>query len=353
MGNNESLTPEETEATPRMRRVATAIRQSMRNVLDRVQGVRKVRGARLENSVKERQMDSRQLAIPIYLNQRIVFDLLAVVEDGFTQLRTIVTETGTEQSRTTQLDARLGASNIFSFLEVALNRDRNTQQSTRSTKAINEERVYTPVSLFSKLRSLMISQDLLCHLDTQLKPSALSPGKFVEFSCVLQKNPLLDSIETIIRLTEWGSIVEKGWAVGDGKKKRNNPNDNMLKLVQEFLKSMRDELVRDNMIDLVGTLVSNPSYRVVVPVLTQYFATNESPASLIDGQFVVLGKIVRTETGDNAKPINLLRGTAFGYLPDSSLIDLIHQLEEAFNIPPLEMEIKAPAFQVIPIAIFA
>ena len=93
--------------------------------------------------------------------------------------------------------------------------------------------------------------------------------------------------------------------------------------------------------------------RVVVPVLTQYFATNESPASLIDGQFVVLGKIVRTETGDNAKPINLLRGTAFGYLPDSSLIDLIHQLEEAFNIPPLEMEIKAPAFQVIPIAIFA
>lgn len=298
-------------------------------------------------------MDSRQLSVPIYLNQRMVFDLLAVVEDGFTQLRTIVTETGTEQSRTTQLDARVGASNIFSFLRVALNLGHNSQQATRSTKAINEERVYTPVSLFSKLRSIMISQRLLCDLDTQLSPFALSPGQFVEFSCILQKNPLLDIIEMIIRLTEMGNVLEKGWAVGDGKKKRINPNDYTLKLAQELLKAMKDELVRDNMIDLVGTLVSDPSYRVVVPVLTQYFATNESPASLIDGQFVVLGKIVRTETGENAKPINLLRGTAFGYLPEDFLIALQHQLQEAFNIPRLEMEIKAPAFQVIPIAIFA
>ena len=33
--------------------------------------------------IMEILMNSRQLSIPIYLNQRIVFDLLAIVEGGF------------------------------------------------------------------------------------------------------------------------------------------------------------------------------------------------------------------------------------------------------------------------------
>lgn len=150
----------------------------------------------------------------------------------------------------------------------------------------------------------------------------------------------------------WQLYLTRG--AGEGKKKKNSQYEHQLKSIKELLQ----KLVRNNTIDLVGTLVSNPSYRVVVPVETQYFATNESPASLIDGQFIVLGKVVRNETGQNAKPINLLRGTAFAYLPDNLLNDLQARFEEMqeyedFKIPGFVKEIEPPAFQVIPIAIFA
>jgi len=46
----------------------------------------------------ENKPDPKELCIPIYLNQKIVFDLLAVQEDGFSQLSTLHTSTSNSEN---------------------------------------------------------------------------------------------------------------------------------------------------------------------------------------------------------------------------------------------------------------
>ncbi len=60
----------------------------------------------------ENKPDPKELCIPIYLNQKIVFDLLAVQEDGFSQLSTL--RTSISDSETTKNG--VGASIEFSEL---------------------------------------------------------------------------------------------------------------------------------------------------------------------------------------------------------------------------------------------
>lgn len=190
----------------------------------------------------------------------------------------------------------------------------------------------------------MISRRLLWNLDAeQPDPSNLSPGSFVEFSCVFETSMLDSIIDTMIKIGEMALMFS-----GGGKKNRKADED-----ILKTLKAFRAQLIRDNKIDLVGRLVSSPcynGYHALVPVDTQYFAPNESTASLLDGQFVVLGKVVRHET---ERPINLLRRT-FGSLPDNILVDLgtsLMQLKEEMDVT-IATEIEPPAFEVMPIAIF-
>lgn len=46
----------------------------------------------------ENKPDPKELCIPIYLNQKIVFDLLAVQEDGFSQLSTLHTSNSNSEN---------------------------------------------------------------------------------------------------------------------------------------------------------------------------------------------------------------------------------------------------------------
>ena len=63
---------------------------------------------------------SDTLVIPIYLNQRTVFDMLAMLEDGFSHLETV--QTSRKRGSTTEGggEAEIGASNIFALLGVSL-----------------------------------------------------------------------------------------------------------------------------------------------------------------------------------------------------------------------------------------
>ena len=64
-------------------------------------------------------MESIDLCVPIYLNQQIVFDLLAVLEGGFSQLSTIKTSTIEAESQKSGIGASIGLINIFAFLRVS------------------------------------------------------------------------------------------------------------------------------------------------------------------------------------------------------------------------------------------
>src|SRR4051812_32379429 len=75
---------------------------------------------------------------------------------------------------------------------------------------------------------------------------------------------------------------------------------------------------------------------------------------MVDGDFRVLGKVVRVVDSDSEESINLLRKTAFGSL-NSDLFDelsrIVEKAEGKLYLPDFATEIVGPAIQVMPIAI--
>jgi hypothetical protein len=145
-------------------------------------------------------MDSRQLSIPIYLNQRIVFDLLAIAQNGFSEFRTIRTSDSDAQHVQNAAEGQIGVSNVFAFLGLRLKGSRARENSTERQQEVTEERVFTPTSLFSALRDVLLENDLIHDLDNDCDNEYLSPGRFVEFSAILRKNPFVEAIEGMIQL---------------------------------------------------------------------------------------------------------------------------------------------------------
>ena len=60
------------------------------------------------------------LPIALYLNQRVTFDLLAVLEDGFAQMTTLQTSASNAEATGLEAGGQLGIANPFAFLGLSL-----------------------------------------------------------------------------------------------------------------------------------------------------------------------------------------------------------------------------------------
>ena len=102
-------------------------------------------------------------------------------------------------------------------------------------------------------------------------------------------------------------------------------------------------------------MLDTPTVKTVLSTNLEYF--NDSNASeIIDGEFRILGKVVRVVDTESETTINLLRRTAFGRF-NSQVFDELGEategVEEAgIDLPDFITEIEGPAIQVIPVAIF-
>ncbi len=87
------------------------------------------------------------------------------------------------------------------------------------------------------------------------------------------------------------------------------------------------------------------------------FFSDPSLSDLVDGQYTVLGKVVRVLPEGSKEKLNLLRKTGLGKIQTQLLQEMTTKLQGAeaagFKTPDLAMEIEAPAIQVMPIATFA
>lgn len=295
-------------------------------------------------------MDGRRLSIPIYLNQRIVFDLLAMVEGGFSQLQSVKTTQADSQSAGIDATAEVGMKNVFAFLNLGVKGSGSKASSKSSQHFVEEERVFTPASLFSRLRDALTEQKLLMPADRNGFDS-LEPGSFVEFSGVLRKNPMVSYMESIVEIFEMGLFLQ-GFDVEQGSQGKGKKQE---KSTLAQMKKFAAMLTQGGSLDLVADVIGS-NLKVIVPVQLKYFS-DESPANIIDGQFVVLGKIVRLFPKNDNQSISLLRTTPLAHMPEEALAELVTAFtdigSEMKTLGEFTTHISAPVMQIVPIAIYA
>ncbi|WP_375771534.1 hypothetical protein NR798_11700 [Archangium gephyra] len=301
-------------------------------------------------------LHQNQLAIPIYLNQRIVFDLLAIIEQGFSQLHTIkTTEVGSESNKN-DTNAEIGAANVFAFLKLGFNRSRQKEEKQSSQREISEEKVFTPTALFARLRDSLTARGLIKFVDLKNPNTKVELGEFVEFTALLRKNPFADWMDATIQFLDMMRFAEsfQFMDTAQNKTKPKNKTSELTKL-DESIRKLFSTIIQAKTLDLIAS-TKDAELRAVIPVEFEYFE-RQSPAAIIDGQFRVLGKVVHIVEKNGTETINLLRGTTLSRLPTSVLEQMGNAFVEArdsgLKIPELITSIEGPAFQIVPIAIFA
>ncbi len=186
----------------------------------------------------------------------------------------------------------------------------------------------------------------------------VQPGEFVEFEATLRKSPfveLLSAFSILVPLMEMAEPSTDQTVTRTGRGKKTS--------VSQRGQAQDSTAVIKRQIDLLLTAVSaEGSYdliaevgemRIVLTTEPQYFI-DPSMNDTIDGTFRVFGKATRI-IPDDAEGINLLRKTALGKFGDvvGKLGSAMANVQSSGFTGPVETEIRGPAMQVIPIAIFS
>lgn len=284
------------------------------------------------------KLDSEKLTIPIYLNTKIVFDMLATIEDGFSEIKNV--QISSEVGKETAVSADIGSGNVFAWLNfgASANHKNNNQQSSVTT----EQRTHTTVSLFQKLRSILEENKLI-----KGDSDTIVEGDFIELQGTLKTNPLIDFLTNMQELMRLATVFdEKGGNKSKARKMMENQKLN------SQIEALINGLRVDGKMDII---CKTESKNVVVNTDANYFL-NKSMSEITDGNYKILGKVTKICL-ENEEGISLLRNTAFSKLK----IDKMTEFQELFNSAELKpffgnenvtSVIEGPAMMVIPIAIY-
>jgi len=295
-------------------------------------------------------MSEGQLIIPVYLNQRIVFDLIAMLRGGISTVTTVTKIDSSREDRVGKAKASFGLSNALSaLLKINLSGEKSITSEEDSSQETSEERVHTPASLFYTLRKILFEKNLIKIDAESLK---IQPGDLIEFEAVLTRNPIIETIEAMAELMDLATVFTEPHKGGKGKQK--SETDEYKKIKKQML-SFIDTLKAGESIDLTTDILKS-GYHTVLTLEIQYL-NDPTMSDLIDGKFKVLGKVIKT-IEDESESISLIRKTAMSKMPSPLLKQMFDTLSELshkknFNIPELKWEVKGPVIQVIPISIFA
>lgn len=303
-------------------------------------------------------MEPYDLCVPIYLNQEIVFNHLAIIEDGFSQFSAVATRSTDAQSVSRDGEGSIGVANVFGFLGIRLGGRYGRDSETGVEEHRATERVHTPTSLFAKLRSYLREAELIKPITCADELVSLRPGDFVEFEGVLRSNPLVSALEAIVSFMELvlpfmeqGQQPGQGGANKGGRRRGKNENEAMVRQ----LRGVIDGLQSGGALEVIAELPTDDQVKAVLSTKVDYYLDRDTDA-IIDGQFRVIGKVVRVLPSADEAPINLLRKTPLGSAGAGMLqpfVEVFREMpKEGLDVPEVITHILGPACQVVPIAIF-
>lgn len=293
------------------------------------------------------KLSHTQLMVPVYINEKIVLDMLAIIEDGFSMVSQV---NSSEQKESTS--GQIGSVNastslLNKLLKIDLKGNVSHTGNLGESENISKEKVHTNVSLLSKFRATLEEEKLL---DTSSNVSNMKIGSFIELEGELQKNPLIDYMDKIVDMFRMVDIFSDEPELGNKKNTslQKKKESQILKQIKEF----SAELKHSGTVDFI---LFGSNGTIVLSAQEQYLA-NDNISEILGGKFKVLGKVIAI-CKDDSESIDLLRKTTLSILTDEILEDFFVGFKsedmKQFNLPELVTKIKGPAMIVIPIAIYA
>ena len=294
-------------------------------------------------------MKAEQLIVPVYINEKIVLDMLAIMEDGFSMVSQVSYSEHKEGSSTQRLEAgaSTSATILSKLLKINMSGELAHTGTSDQSENVSREKVHTNVSLLSKFRRFLVEEKFL-KSDFDVKKMQI--GDFIEVEGELQENPLINYMEIFVDIFRMANIFAEKPQLG-GKTQARNQRQQEDETIRQ-IKSFAEELKHTGTIDFILT---DQKGTVVLSAQEQYLS-NDNISEILGGRFKVLGKVIAI-CRDETESIDLLRKTTLSVLSEDMIAEMFSGFknDEAnqFNLPELKTKIKGPAVIVIPVAIYA
>lgn len=297
----------------------------------------------------EKTVNLERLIVPVYINEKIVLDMLAIMEDGFSMVSQVNYSEHNEKNAAQKAEASISTSAtiLSKLLKINMSGEINHARNKGKNESVAKEKVHTNVSLLSKFRGFLAEQKIL---KSDFDVSKMQVGDFIEVEGELQKNPVINYMELFVDFFRMVEIFEEKPQLGN-KAQANHQKQQNNQLINQ-IKSFANELKHSGTIDFV---LSDSKGTVVLSVQEQYLA-NDNVSEIIGGHFKVLGKVISI-CKDEKSEIDLLRKTSLSILSEDLLAEMFSGFKNddinQFNLPELKTKITGPAVIVIPVAIYA
>ena len=295
-------------------------------------------------NIKKNKIDkvSKDLIIPIYLNQRIIYDTLAIINDGFTELYNVSDITNNEREHGGTLSGDIGNDNKFSFVKANIDVKLNDNIKSSVNTSNQYKKVHTAASLFSNVYTYIKENDKLIKLINEEDISKVQCGNFVEFMSTISINTLEETLNTARKVLALGQLFSKF-----DKGSKNNELNN-------FTKSL-DELI--NFLDLsnqgIKYGVCNIDNKEIVVKIDKEYLINKDFHQINNGKFRIVGKVF--EVIEDNEIVNLNRESALGMINPPYLIQLKKSIESLgnpmFKFNDIKDEVRGKSLIIMPIMI--
>ena len=208
--------------------------------------------------------NKNSLIVPIYINEKIVIDMLAIIDDGFSKVSQISSVENIDNNEKNTVGVGVSTSSIISkFLKIDFRGDIANQKITQHNNSMSKEKVHTNVSLLSKFRSYILENEIL---KINFDIGKLKIGDFVELEGELQKNPLIEFLDAFIDIYKLVDIFSEESHLGNKNKAKAQEKKNQ-KLIKQ-IKSFSDELKHSGTIDFI---LSSEEGEIVLSTQEQYW----------------------------------------------------------------------------------
>lgn len=303
---------------------------------------RKKEKNKIENESKKFVTD---FILPLYLNQRFVYDILAIKNDGFTEFFEIKDKIGNSNEQDANIKATLGTNNDFALIQANLDGEINTKTSNDNNNEKSYKKTHTPTSLFMQVYQYLNENKKITKLENLSDIDTVDSGDFVEIKSNIELNTIVEFFETLDKVIDITEAFSSFSSIDSKKTIKRSPLSNMKKPIENTLKA----LVNENNNVKYG-ICKLEEKELVVKLNKDYFI-NSDYSEIKNGKFKIIGKVL--EIIPEGESILLNRENAVGLYDPNTFKEVKESLNSIPNINFQEFKdtVQGKTIVIMPIAI--
>lgn len=295
----------------------------------------------------------------------MLLSFLAALQNGVTLQREITETSESHTGKSVEASVQGNTTEVLQVLglKLGIDGDGTLESSKGSDTQSRFVMQHSFASLFNVLLSTLKSEKLVTGLTNKKSLSGIGPGDIVEFEAAIHDNPtdvLIRTLNTWVQMKPLFLPDQNGKSHA-AKRRQNRPAQDpssiemqeTFKLLELLINLLNNDMTASTLTDLVGKS-EKPRFHSIIAVDRDHF-TDTSRASIVDGKYKVLGKVISVEESPEQSISLGRRGTILRMVEnadESSFTDLFDAVHLVLPDQISALSVQGPYLQILPIAIY-